>query len=231
MIANHAFAGHIDLIQDDSNPANGVTNGTFNLSSSSATPVVGSQAGEPADILGGIRNVTLARNGGFGGTVSATKTAGTSVIAFRSTTIATGFLSLDYPGITNSNFLTLWDAISIDIPKLDNVFAAGDGEFDITVGVRSSAGNGTVTRFFEDPGTFSFLFTDPGFTGVDFSDVDGVTVSFQTRIIGTQFDVGSITRRDRAINQPVPDGGSSFALLGLSIGGLGLGRFLRGLRA
>ncbi len=126
-----------------------------------------------------------------------------------------------------TNFLTLWEAITIDIPKLDNVFAAGDGEFDITVGIRSSAGSGSVTRFYEDPGTFDFLFSDPGFTGVNFADVDGVTVSFRTRIIGTQFDVGSITRRDLPVAPNVPDGGSSLVLLGISLGGLGMSRYLK----
>ncbi len=226
MMSGMAFADHIDFIQDDSNPGNGVTNATFNLSSASSTPVTNTQNGEPADILGGIRSVSLVRTGIFGGTVTAEKAAGTDVISFRSSFTATGFLSLDYPGITNANFMTLWDAITINIPKLDNTFPAGDGEFDMTVAVRSSAGDGSVTRFFEDPGTFDFLFSDPGFAGVDFGDVDGVTVSFSTRIIGTQFDVGSITRRDRAPTSSVPDGGSSLALLGLSLGGLGIGRFL-----
>ncbi len=229
MSVSQAFAAHIDFIQDDSNPGNGVTNATFNLSSSNATVVSSSQMGEPADILGGTRNVSLSRNGGFGGSVTATKAAGTDVISFRTSNfLPTGLLSLDYPGITNANFMTLWDAITIDIPKLDNAFPAGNGIFDITVGVRSSAGNGSVTlQRIDDPGTFDFLFSDPGFAGVDFADVDGVTVSFQTLIIGTQFDVGSIVRRDRAVMQGVPDGGSSLVLLGVSLGGLGMGRFLK----
>ncbi len=231
MIAGHAFADHIDFIKDDSNPANGVTNATFNLSSSDSTVVTGSQVGEPADILGGTRNVSITRNGGFGGSVTATKALGTDVITFRpSNNVAAGVLSLDYPGITNANFMTMWDAITVDLPKLDNIFPAGAGILDLTVGVRSSAGNGSITRRIESTGTFDFLFNDPGFTGVDFGDVDGVTVSFDTRIIGTQFDVASITRRDRAPAQGVPDGGSSLALLGLSLGGLGVGRLIKNRR-
>lgn len=230
MIGGQAFANHIDAIRDDSNPANGVNNATFSLTSSDTNIINNSQIGDPADILGGTRSVSLARIGGFGGSVTATKAAGTDVISFRSSNIATGFLSLDYPGISNANFLTLWDAITIDIPKLDNVFPAGNGIFDLTVGIRSSTGNASVTRRYDDPGTFDFLFSDPGFSGVNFADVDGVTVSFQTSIIGTQFDVGSITRRDRAVAPNVPDGGSSLVLLGISMCGLGMGRHLKNRR-
>ncbi len=232
MIGGPASAAHIDFIRDDSNPANGTNNATFSLTSPDATVVTSSQVGDPADILGGTRNVSLSRNGGFGGSVTATKAAGTDIISFRSSNnLPTGLLSLDYTGITNANFATLWDAITIEIPKLDNIFPAGNGIFDLTVGVRSSAGNGSVTRRFDDPGTFNFLFNDPGFTGVNFADVDGVTVSFQTSIIGTQFDVGSIVRRERASTpSAVPDAGSSLAMLGISLGGLGIGRFLRNRR-
>ena len=198
-LTSAASANHIDFIQDDSVPSNGVTNATFSLSTGAAT-VTDTQIGEPADILGGSRAVSLTRNAGFSGAITAAKVAGTSFIDVQNATGAAGTLVLDYPGISNSNFLSMWNAIAVDIPVLGNQF--GDGEINLSVTVESSAGVGTAFADgtglapgrIEDPGVFFFPFNDPDFAGVDFADVDGVTVTFETAIIGTDFQVASITR-------------------------------------
>ncbi len=221
---SHASAAHIDFIQDDSNPANGITNATFSLTTGGAA-VSNTQMGEPADILGGTRTVTLERNGGFGGSVTASKTAGTTFIDFdTSNFLPTGKLTLDYAGINNANFISLWDAFVVELPKLENKFSAGDGELELTVTVESSAGNGSFTPVrFEDPGQFIIPFNSPGFSGVDFSDVDRVTFTFDTKIIGTVFQLESITRRNRVMAS-VPERGSAVAMLAISMTGLMLGK-------
>jgi hypothetical protein len=215
-----ASANHIDFIQDDSDSSNGVTNATFSLSTGGAT-VTDTQVGEPADILGGSRAVSLTRNGGFGGTISAEKIAGTSFIRVENSSVSAGTFVLDYPGISNSDFASMWDSIAVAIPVLDQSGGPGDGEINLSVTVESSAGTGTAFADgtglapgrIEDPGTFFFPFDDPNFAGVDFSDVDGVTVTFETAIIGSDFEIASITRE--VIPEP-----TSLALLGM--GGLAL---------
>lgn len=215
IVVGIANANHIDFIQDDSNPGNGVDNATFSLSTSGAE-VTDLQIGEPDDILGGMRDVSLTRNGGFGGTISASKMLGTDYIDVQNSTVAAGTLVLSYPGISNSDFASSWNFIAVDIPVLDN--AVGDGEINLSVSVTSSTGSGTVFADgtglapgrIEDPGTFFFSFSDPGFAGVDFSDVDGVSITFETAIIGSDFQIGSITR------EVVPEP-SSLTLLGAGI--------------
>jgi hypothetical protein len=213
-----ASANHIDFIEDDSVPGNGVTNATFSLSTSGAL-VTNTQVGEPADILGGSRTVTLTRTGGFGGSISAEKAAGTGFINVLNDTVAAGTLTLSYPGISNSNFSSLWNAIAVDIPYLDQSTGIGDGEINLSVTVTSSAGTGTAFATgtllapgrIEEPGTYTFPFNDPGFAGVDFADVDGVSVRFETAIIGSDFQIGEITRE-----QLVPEP-ATLSLVGVGV--------------
>jgi hypothetical protein len=196
-----ASANHIDFIEDDSNPGNGVTNATFSLSTSGAL-VTNTQVGETADILGGSRTATLTRTGGFGGSISAEKVAGTGFINVMNDTVAAGTLVLSYPGIANLNFASQWNALAVDIPYLDQSTGVGDGEIDLSITVTSSAGTGTAFATgallspgrIEEPGIYTFPFNDPGFAGVDFTDVDGVSVRFETAIIGSDFQIGEITR-------------------------------------
>ncbi len=211
-----ALANHVDFIQDDSNPGNGVTNATFSLSTNGPL-VTDTQAGEPADVLGGFRGVAITNTGGFGGTFSVARSAGDDVITATNTNVAAGTLDLSYPGISDSDFDTNWNFIAVSIPTLSN--NTGDGEINLSVTIQSSTGTGTAFAMgtgiapgrIEEPGTYFFAFSDPGFAGVDFSDVDGVSVRFESAIIGTDFTIASITR------EAVPAPGTA-CLLGL--GGL-----------
>ena len=230
LISAPAAANHIDFIQDDSVAANGITDVSFNISSSGAVNSI-TQTGEPADILGGTRVVTVERDEGFVGSITASQSSGSSVIQVRNDTVAAGNLTLTYPDIGGADFTTQWDSIAVSIPYVDQDTGIGDGEFDLSVTVVSGAcsdtvfadGNGISTGRIEEPGTFFFLFDS--FTGVDFTDVQSVSVFFDTAIIGSDFDIASITRE--LVNAPPPQdvpAPAAFALLGLGAMGLGYAR-------
>jgi hypothetical protein len=208
--ASFAHANHVDFLDAGT---------SFSISSSDATAVSDTQTGPNASILGGTRVVTVARDGGFSGSITASKDAGDNFIEVFNGTTAAGTLTIDYPGISDADFQTMWDKIDVQIPALFQSTGIGDAEFDAFLTVESSAGSGTVaTGRIEASVTggstvLSFPFDAPGFSNVDFFDVDGVTLVIETAIIGSDFQVGPITRE--VIPEP-----TSLALLGLS--GLGL---------
>ena len=197
-LAPLAAANHIDFIQDDSDPSNGVTDANFSLTSTSGTPVVDTQVGEPADILGGTRTVTLVRDGGFGGNISATKAAGSTVIDVQNSSVSAGTITLDYDGFENLDFANTWSRIDVAFPSIST--SVGDSEFDAFLTVESSAGTGTASSGRIEASvtggstTLQFAFDDAAFADVDFTDVDRVTFTVDTAIIGSDFQIGSITR-------------------------------------
>ncbi|TWT77536.1 hypothetical protein Pla123a_21970 [Posidoniimonas polymericola] len=211
-----AAANHVDFIQDDSDPSNGVTNATFSLTSSAGGTSTDTQVGEPADILGGQRVVTLVHDG-FGGSVTAEKLAGTDYIGVTNDNTAAGILTLDYSAFEDADFASRWSRIDVSLPLID--IGVGDGELDVMLTIESSAGVGTAASGrIEQSVTggstvLSFPFNDPAFSGVDFSDVDRITAVFDTAIIGTDFRIGGITREGSpAVPEPVA---ASLAVLGL----------------
>ena len=210
-LALPAAANHVDFLGDDGT--------SFSLSSSGAA-VSGTQTGSSGSLLGGTRVVTVEQDEGFAGSISATKTATGDVITVMNGDVAAGNLVLDYPGISNSDFDTLWDRIDVQIPALFMSSGIGDAEFDAFLTVESSAGTGTASSGRIEASVtggstvLSFQFDDPAFAAVDFTDVDGVTLLFDTAILGSDFSVGAITRES---NAPVPEP-TSLAVLGL--GGL-----------
>lgn len=202
-----ALGNHIDFVSDDSNPGNGVTNATFTLSAGAGQTVMDTQIGEPDDILGGTRAVTLT-NDGFGQTSTAEKVAGTDFISVTSDNVAAATLTLDYADFENADFASQWNRIDVAIPFLGQLSGVGDGEFDAFLTVVSSAGSGTAASGRIEASVtggstvLSFGFDDPAFAAVDFSDVDQVTLVIDSAIIGTDFQVGAITR------EGVPEPGS-----------------------
>ena len=219
-LAAPAAANHVDFISD----------GPFDLTTSGAE-VTQTTTGSSANILGGTRNVSLIRDGGFGGTISATLPNGGTAIRVDNSSVAAGTLVLSYPNIGGSDFTTMWDSIAVSIPVLENSFPAGDGEINLSVSVADSStmatvfanGTGLAPGRIEDPGTFYFMFDD--FVGVDFTDVQSLSVTFDTAIIGTVFEIDGITRE--LVNAPPPapvPGPAGFALFGLGALGIGLAR-------
>lgn len=222
MMAPLAQANHIDFIQDDSVPGNGVTNATFSLSSSNATPASNTQVGDPADILGGTRAVTVVRDEGFGGSITASKVAGTDFISVMNGNTAAGNVTLDYNGFDNLNFAAQWSRIDVGVTI--NVNASngiGDPEFDLFLTVESSAGSGTVQSariegsVAQGATTISFPFSHPGFSAVDFTDVDRVTLLFDTKVINTDYQIDFVTRNGAPVPEP-----AGAALVGLAAVGL-----------
>ncbi|MGB3721433.1 MAG: PEP-CTERM sorting domain-containing protein [Pacificimonas sp.] len=222
-LASAASANHIDFIQDDSDPSNGLTNAIFSVSSNNNTPVTDTQIGEGADILGGTRTVTVRRDDGFGGSITATKAAGTDFIAVRNDTVAAGILTLDYLDFEDLDFASRWDSVVVNIDRLFQSTGVGDAE--VTIGVRFFNGMTSEIVFADrleaslNPGDQDVIFRFSEYSDIDFTSIDGVSVVFDTNIIGTDFDIGSITRElvDAA---PVP-APAAFALFGLGLIGAG----------
>jgi len=212
-LSGTAAANHIDFIQDDSDPSNGVTNAIFSLSAGTGDGVVtDTQVGESADILGGTRMVSLS-NEGFGQTSTAEKALGTDVISVTNSPVASADLILNYMNIGGSDFSSSWDSIGVDISVLDN--NVGDGEINLSVMVTDGSGimdtvfaNGTnlAPGRIEDAGFFYFDFSD--YVGVDFSNIAAVAVRFETAIIGSDFQIRGITRELRNPAVDVPTAGT-----------------------
>lgn len=223
-LATAASANHIDFIQDDSDPSNGITNANFSLTSTGPT-VSATQMGEPADILGGTRTVTLTRRG-FAQTATAVKADGSDVIQVRNDNVANSLLTLDYLGFENSNFSAAYDSVAVNIDRLFMSSGIGDAEVEISVTFFSGVNMETITaprlEASLNPGPQSVFFDFADYSSIDFTDIDGISIAFDSKIIGTDFDIASITRELRfgppAEDVPAP---AAFALFGLGLAGLG----------
>ncbi len=193
--SSHARGDHIDLIQDDSNPGNGITDATFTLNALPTFTVMAMHTGEVADILGGERIVTLSNLSAGPGTVTAKRELGSTFIEFdnlgdQSESLALGKLTLDYKAFENEDFASNYGFIVVDFLAVEGAGASGD----LTISVESSAGNGTSSvQAVTAAGQYFFGFNDPGFAGVDFFDVDRVTMMLTTTVHESDFRIGSIT--------------------------------------
>ncbi len=173
MLAGTASANHIDFMTD----------GPFTLNGASSTTV----AGSPDNILGGARFVSM-------DTVDAIAQlgAGDNTIFFDGLGVASPTLTLSYGDFgggapLNSDFASMWDSVAVN-------FASVTGTGLLSVEFESSAGTGTSAQtLVSTSGSYFFNFNEPVFNGVDFSDIDTVTLTL-TANPGADFEIESFTR-------------------------------------
>lgn len=188
-------ANHIDFIAD----------GGFLLSASTATgPMSDSQLGNPDNILGEERDVTISVTSGTSIVSSGLITpagpgpAGpdlATVLLFDTGVNGLGSLELTYdgigtpgPGLGGVNFVGVWNAISVNLPDVQ-------GEGLLTVEVEDTSMNvGSVSATVDAAGVYNFLHADPGYSGVNFMSVDRVTVTLNSTLMASDFAIAEIVR-------------------------------------
>ncbi len=172
-LAGAAHANHIDFMVD----------GPFTLNGASSTTV----NGNPDNILGGARFVSM-------DTVDAIAQLGpgNDYIFFDGLGAASPTLTLsygDFGGGTplNADFASMWDMVAVN-------FSSVTGTGLLSVEFESGSGSGTSAQtLVSSAGTYSFNFDEPVFNGVDFSDIDTVTLTL-TANVGGDFQIESFTR-------------------------------------
>jgi|GEM_PF-4052998 len=210
-----AHANHIDFISD----------GGFSLNANVNT-VTSTQVGNPGNILGTERDVTLTADlGSITASINAPAGPGTIgangavILAFNSnTTDAFGTVNLGYDGVGsaglgNLDFETNWDFFQIDFGSIVG------GGLDLRLNIIDADGSfaqaalGDLTT----AGLYSFSFDDVVFTNadIDFGSIDSVIFDFETIDPGVSFTVNSITRE--AIPEPSSVLLSSLALFALTV--------------
>ncbi len=207
-----AWANHVDFITD----------GEFQLllapSESTQSIIVD---GDPANIIGGKRFVSVTEQNGRLTSISAAKFGSVNALEFSNGTDATGTLMLSYGdfgagsnGALNSDFDTIWDAIDVSFLSVEGPTSV---KGTLKLMIESSAGSGFAEQVITDAGDYRFLFSDAGFAGVDFTDVDTVALRIVTIAAGSDFLIGSITRE--AVNViPTPAAlPAGLGLLGLAL--------------
>ena len=210
-VASPAYANHVDFIAD----------GAFTLfTTSTQGSASATQTGDGGNILGSEREVSLDFASGSGilstGIIDAPEGPGPVgpnsdiVLLFDNSVNSSGLLTLEYDGegddgLGGVDFQTQWDSIAVQ-------FADVQGAGDLTVEVEDTSDSvGSSTLSVADAGTFFFDFDDSGFSGVDFFNVDRVTLFLNTTIDASDFAISQITREARS--EPIPEPASM--LLGL----------------
>lgn len=181
MLAGTAAANHVDFIED----------GVFDIDGEGSTTVIGS----PDNILGGVRSVTVSGEVNGGSELGASYVAGDDCITFTTSEDENSMLTLDYgafpggSGPLNSDFGTMWNFLRVEIGSM-----GADAEATMMVTFESSAGNATMSDIeIDGAGNYDVAFDDTAFTGVDFLDVDRITVKFTTDSEAT-IEICGITR-------------------------------------
>ncbi len=176
-----ANASHIDTI------ATNESHLFFNVFSDSIVTVT--NLGSPSNVLGGERYVeSRIMSGTDASVLTVSKLPGTGILNFASTVEATGMLLLEYGRNTplNADFATLYNAIQVD-------FTGVDGQASLAVTLMSGPNSGTVTHALTAAGPALFAFNEAGFAGVNFGDVDKVSVKLTGTTPGADFSIASIT--------------------------------------
>ena len=192
MIPGIANANHIDFLVD----------GAFFSNTDHVTGFVSSvQAGDPGNIIGGEREVSIDVVSGTGfvsvGTLGAASGAGAvgpdigKTLLFSNSVSAVGQLDLTYDGAGSAgfgglDFDTAWDAIAVNV-----VAVQGVGDLTLTATDTGSASS-SITLPVTTPGVLLFPFT--GFGGVNFASLDSLKLTLLTVEAASDFEIGEITR-------------------------------------
>lgn len=166
----------------------------------------------------GRRDVNLDVNGGTG--AQSFKLAGDSFLELDNDANTSSILQLAY-GVGNGNtpdhFGNKFNAIAITVSEVSNDnsgLGLGSGRFTLTLQSGTTVGTSTVGIDFTQPGTYVLNFNDPGFAGINFSQIQRVTVNLTTTTAGSDFRIDSIFR---TVAVPEP---STWALLTAGIAGI-----------
>ncbi len=187
-------ASHIDFIVD----------GGFLLTTSSDLgSATATQTGDPGNILGSEREVSLDFTSGTGflttGTLSIPAGPGpvgpnpNKVLLFDNSVSSSGTLTLTYDGVGNSglggiDFDTTWDSVDV-------AFNAVQGAGNLSLMVTDAAANsGTMSLPVNAAGVYSFPFADAAYAGVDLGSVDGLEFTLETSVAASDFSISQITR-------------------------------------
>ena len=194
-----ASANHVDFLVD----------GPFSLTASQSDPVASLTQTSPEvdgdNVLGGQRDVTLTWTSG--GPLSVRADLVTDALFFSADATEEGTLDLAYGGggDLNSNFASQWSNLTVLI--------TGDNDANLTATVNGSS----VSKTFNE-GDSSVVFNFGEFGGVDFTDVDTVSLSIDGFSNG-DYVISSFERRGQPgqiIPSPAAAGAGALGLFALA---------------
>lgn len=169
----------------------------------------------PNSTLGGRRDVSLAINGGSG--AISTKLDADGFLQFDNddNTSATLMLSYGIGADLNADFSGS-NGIAITVSAVNNganQLGLGSGTFSLSLRSGVTVASSTFNIAFNTPGVYFFAFSDPGFAGLNFADIDAMTLTLDTTTAGSDFRIEDIS----TVVIPEP---STYLLLGVGLIGL-----------
>ena len=207
-------ADHIDYLTD----------GGFTLIASGGVSNSSTQTGNPGNILGSEREVTIDFLSGTSGFVSAfldapagpTSPPGDDpmeMLLLSNSVNSAARYTLTYDGVGSAGLggVDLTNGGAFD--SVDVNFSGVQGSGDLMVSFTDTMGNtGSSNLTVNSAGTYSFAFSDSAYSGIDFTSIDSVVVVLETDATASDFAISEITR-GAAVPEP-----SSIALTFLGAG-------------